>query len=147
MIWPQNLVLCTLLNTFHAEDDDGQDGSMTRFRFFCACATLRVAADRSVWVFGAAFVFYFLPDYLFTALSVFSWVCWIAPNNVVVNQLFGAVSGLGMSALTFDWGQIAYIGSPLVVPWWAQVNIFAGFLLAYWFSCTTRMCVARSIPR
>jgi len=46
MIWPQNLVLCTLLNTFHAEDDDGQDGSMTRFRFFCACGRCADSADR-----------------------------------------------------------------------------------------------------
>lgn len=23
----------------------------------------------------------FVPGYLFTGLSVFSWVCWIAPNN------------------------------------------------------------------
>jgi len=34
MIWPENLVTCTLLNTFHAEDDDGRDGSMTRYKFF-----------------------------------------------------------------------------------------------------------------
>lgn len=34
MIWPQNLVTCTLFNTFHAEDDDGSDGSLTRYRFF-----------------------------------------------------------------------------------------------------------------
>ena len=32
-----------------------------------------------------------------------------------VNQLFGYSSGLGMSVLTFDWAQIAYIGSPYVV--------------------------------
>lgn len=34
LIWPQNLVTCTLFNTFHAEDDDGSDGSLTRYRFF-----------------------------------------------------------------------------------------------------------------
>jgi hypothetical protein len=50
----------------------------------------------------------------------------------VVNQLFGVVSGLGMSAFTFDWSQIAYIGSPLIVPWWAQVNMIVGFLFFYW---------------
>lgn len=37
---------------------------------------------------------YFFPGYLFQALSFFNWVCWIAPNNVVVNQLFGYNSGL-----------------------------------------------------
>jgi hypothetical protein len=52
-----------------------------------------------------------MPGYLFQALSYFTWVCWIAPDNVKVNQLFGYRSGLGMSLLTFDWNQIAYIVS------------------------------------
>ena len=36
----------------------------------------------------------FFPGYIFQALSFFNWVCWIAPNNVVINQLFGYSSGL-----------------------------------------------------
>lgn len=56
------------------------------------------------------------PGYLFTALSQFSWVTWIVPANVVVNQLFGYQHGLGMSLLSFDWAQIAYLGSPLATP-------------------------------
>jgi hypothetical protein len=37
-----------------------------------------------------------------------------------------------MSAFTFDWSQIAYLGSPLIVPWWAQVNMVVGFVFFYW---------------
>jgi hypothetical protein len=37
-----------------------------------------------------------------------------------------------MGLFTFDWSQIAYIGSPLVIPWWAQVNVFFGFFFAFW---------------
>jgi OPT family oligopeptide transporter len=37
-----------------------------------------------------------------------------------------------MSVLTFDWTQIAYIGSPMMVPWWAELHIFGGFILFYW---------------
>ena len=48
LIWPQSLVTCTLLNTFHAEDDDGTDGSLPRHRFF-------------IYVFLAAGCWYFLP--------------------------------------------------------------------------------------
>jgi hypothetical protein len=38
-----------------------------------------------------------------------------------------------MGILTFDWGQIAFISSPLPIPWWAAAN--AGFTLVffYWF--------------
>ena len=30
--------------------------------------------------------------------------------------MFGDISGLGMSIITFDWSQIGYIGSPLPTP-------------------------------
>jgi OPT family small oligopeptide transporter len=118
MVWPQNLVVCTLLNTLHAEDDE-DTGGLSRFRYF-------------IYVMGGAFFLYFLPGYLFQALSVFSFVCWFAPNNVPVNQLFGVNSGLGMSFLTFDWSLVTWIGSPLMIPWWAEVHIFVGFVLFYW---------------
>ncbi|KAJ8473875.1 hypothetical protein ONZ51_g7588 [Trametes cubensis] len=121
MVWPQNLIVCTLLNTLHAEEEDAR-GGISRFRFFCY-ATL------------GAFFWFFLPGYLFQALSIFSFVCWIRPNDIVVNQLFGTSGGLGMSILTFDWSQITWIGSPLMVPWWAEVQIFAGFFLVYWILC------------
>ena len=61
MIWPQNLVACTLLNTLHAEDKDdgigmygGIPGSgtkdMTRLSFFFFLITMT-----------AGFFFFFLP--------------------------------------------------------------------------------------
>lgn len=118
MIWPQNLVISTILNTLHAEED-GLDGRMTRYKFFFVVGT-------------GAFIWYWVPGFLFQALSTFSWVCWIWPESIVVNTLFGVSSGLGMSVLTFDWNQIIYIGSPLIIPWWAECNIFAGFVLFGW---------------
>ncbi|EIW80549.1 oligopeptide transporter [Coniophora puteana RWD-64-598 SS2] len=118
MVWPQNLVTCTLLNTLHAEDDNSS-GGITRYRYF-------------MMVLAGAFFFYFVPGYLFQALSVFSFVCWIVPKNVPVNQLFGVESGLGMSIITFDWSQISWIGSPLMYPWWAEAHIFFGFVLFFW---------------
>ncbi|PVG01711.1 putative oligopeptide transporter [Serendipita vermifera] len=121
MVWPANLVMCTLMNTLHAGEDTDRRGGMTRYKFF-------------LYVMGGTFAYTFLPAFLFQALSFFSWVCWIAPNNLVVNQLFGTYSGLGMGLLTFDWAQIAWIGSPLMIPWWAQVHVFIGFVLLYWFA-------------
>ncbi|KAL1669798.1 OPT oligopeptide transporter protein-domain-containing protein [Schizophyllum commune] len=122
MIWPNTLVSCALFNTLHSQSyaGVGQYGGVSRERFFALAL-------------GGAFVWYFFPGYLFEALSVFTWVCWIAPNNVKVNQLFGYHSGLGFSILTFDWSQIAYIGSPLATPWWAQANVIIGFLFFFWF--------------
>ena len=60
MVWPQNLVACTLLNTLHAEDEDdgigmyggtsigGSTKGMSRYRFFFITMT-------------ASFFFFFLP--------------------------------------------------------------------------------------
>ncbi|TCD66757.1 hypothetical protein EIP91_000998 [Steccherinum ochraceum] len=118
MLWPANLVTCTILNTFHAEEDNDR-GGMTRYRYF-------------VYVTVGAFFWFFVPGYLFTALSIFNWICWIAPQNIVINQLFGVYNGLGLSVLTFDWTEIIWINNPLVTPWWAQMHTFFGFVCFYW---------------
>ena len=103
MIWPGVLVRCALLNTMHSNYGKKDTNHMSRERFlYIACL--------------CSFVWYWVPGYLWTGLSVFNWVCWIAPNNVVVNSLFGSISSLGMSLVTFDWVAISLIGSPLVVP-------------------------------
>lgn len=56
----------------------------------------------------SAFVWYWFPGRIFVGLAYFTWVCRIAPKNVVVNQLFGMINGLGLSPITFDWSQVAY---------------------------------------
>ncbi|KAL1942284.1 hypothetical protein VTO73DRAFT_6348 [Trametes versicolor] len=121
MIWPTNLVTCALFNTLHSQHyaGIGNRGGISREWFF-------------LYVFIGSFFWYFFPGYIFQALSYFTWVCWIAPNNVVVNQLFGYYNGLGMSLITFDWSQITYIGSPLATPWWAEANVAVGFVFFFW---------------
>ncbi|KIJ40174.1 hypothetical protein M422DRAFT_107595, partial [Sphaerobolus stellatus SS14] len=121
MIWPANLVSCALFNTLHSQYFSGQgnrDG-ITRERFF-------------LYVFLGSFFWYFVPGYLFGALSYFAWVTWIFPKSATVGALFGYHRGMGMSVITFDWAQIAYIGSPLAIPWWAAANVFAGFVVIFW---------------
>ena len=70
MIWPANLVNCALFNTLHSQvyAGMGNRGGLSRERFF-------------TYAFIASAVWYFFPGYIFEALSVFSWVCWIAPRN------------------------------------------------------------------
>jgi len=111
MLWPSALVNAALFSTLHRAWGKSDGGHISRERFF-------------TYAFIGAFVWYWVPGYLFTALSVFNWVCWIAPNNIIVNQLFGYNTGLGMGFLTFDWAMISWIGSPLVTP----VCSFLGFV-------------------
>ncbi|KAF4461559.1 Sexual differentiation process isp4 [Fusarium albosuccineum] len=60
-------------------------------------------------------------------LSIFAVATWIAPQNPVVNQLFGGQTGLSLLPITFDWTQVAgYVGSPLIPPWHAIANTLIG---------------------
>ncbi|KAL0578485.1 hypothetical protein V5O48_003534, partial [Marasmius crinis-equi] len=119
MIWPGALVNSALFNTLHKNYGKRDRRHMSREKFFAIVAL-------------CSFAYHWLPGYLFTALSFFNWVCWIAPENVTVNALFGTVSGLGMGVLSFDWAMIAYIGSPLVTPWWSQLNVIASTVFWFW---------------
>ncbi|KAK9857786.1 hypothetical protein MYU51_020035 [Penicillium brevicompactum] len=124
MLWPQVLSNAALLTTLHSQSNTMADGwRITRLRFF-------------LYVFIVGAVWYFAPGYLFTGLSTFAFICWIVPSNVVVNQLFGQTTGLGMSVLTFDWAQVVYANqSPLLVPFWAGLNVMGSFALFFWLVC------------
>lgn len=49
-----------------------------------------------------SFCWYWFPDFIFPALSYFSFPCWIKPESKVVNQIFGMSSGMGLLPITFD---------------------------------------------
>ncbi|RSM13656.1 hypothetical protein CEP52_001808 [Fusarium oligoseptatum] len=118
MIWPENLVGVTLMNAMY-ERNDAPDptiigGTMHRYKWFTI-------------VTGCAFAYYFIPGFLAQFLSMFAVATWLAPQNPVVNQLFGGQTGLSLLPITFDWTQIAgYVGSPLIPPWHAIANTLIG---------------------
>ncbi|CAG7986425.1 unnamed protein product [Penicillium nalgiovense] len=120
MIWPGTLMSTAMFSTMHKSVNKKANGwSISRYKFF-------------VVVWAGAFVWYFVPGLLMPALSYFNVITWLAPKNVVISNLFGVASGLGMFPLTFDWAQIAYIGSPLLTPWWAAANIVTGLVVVIW---------------
>jgi OPT family oligopeptide transporter len=120
MIWPGTLMSAAMFTTLHKEENKIANGwRISRWKFFYI-----------IW--AAAFIFYFLPGLLMPALSYFNVVTWFAPDNVVVANLFGVASGLGLFPITFDWAQIAYIGSPLLTPFWAAMNVIGGLVVVMW---------------
>ncbi|KAK2593136.1 hypothetical protein QQS21_009146 [Conoideocrella luteorostrata] len=128
MIWPANLVAVTMMNAMYEKntvrDPSVLGGSMPRYRWF-AFVTL------------GAFVYYFIPGFLAQFLSVFAFATWLAPQNPVVNQLFGGTTGLSLLPITFDWTQIAgYVGSPLIPPWYAIANTLIGVVVFYVIGCS-----------
>jgi hypothetical protein len=111
MIWPANLVNCALFRTLHndKEDEDNTEEKprwkMTRLRFF-------------FFAFLFQFLYYWFPGYIFPVLSLFSWICMIKPDNILLSQLTG-INGLGIGAIELDWNAwVSFLGSPIVVPFW-----------------------------
>ncbi|KAL4958186.1 sexual differentiation process protein Isp4 [Aspergillus filifer] len=124
LIWPGVLSVTTLVSTLHNIGEKDLQAKydtwkISRYAFFAL-------------VFCTSFCWYWFPDFIFPALSNFNFACWIKPNSVVLNQLTGVESGMGLIPLTFDWSQISYIGSPLLVPSWAILNIAGSLVFWIW---------------
>ncbi|KAF9110362.1 hypothetical protein BGX27_006457 [Mortierella sp. AM989] len=121
MVWPANLVQVALFNTLH-EDEDLAPGQWSRYKFFLVAAI-------------GMFFYAWIPGFLFPALGAITWICWINSENLLLSQIGGDRS-LGVGVISLDWNVIVgYLTSPLVVPWWAQVNIAIGFVIIAWILC------------
>lgn len=120
MIWPGTLMSAAMFSTLHKQENKPANGwTISRWKFFYI-----------VWT--CASLFYFLPGLLMPALSYFNVITWFAPKSVVLANLFGVSSGLGLFPMTFDWAQITYVGSPLLVPFWAAMNVIGGLAIVMW---------------
>jgi OPT family small oligopeptide transporter len=118
MIWPGQFATTSLLYTIHdkskASAEDANGWKLSRYRWFCYLAL-------------ASFLYYWLPGVLWQGLSVFAFICWIKPDNVIVNQLFGGVTGLSLLPITFDWTyNSSYLQNPLLSPWHSHFNCLIG---------------------
>lgn len=118
--WPNTLANVAMFDSLHSKANPVANGwRVSRLKFFLIA-------------FSCSFFYYFFPGYIFQALSYFNWICWIVPNNVVVNQIFGQIQGLGFNPITFDWAQIAYgNGSPLLIPVASQTMALAGWFIFF----------------
>lgn len=138
-VWPASLVTIALNDTFHTEGNLAVPGplkrmfTMSRMRFF-------------VLSFSAMFVWFWFPNYLFQALSIFNWMTWIAPDNLKLNTIVGMENGLGVNPWpTFDWQILLWDDppqDPLMVPFFNTANKFIGaffslfIVAAIWFTNT-----------
>ncbi|KAL2838615.1 OPT oligopeptide transporter protein-domain-containing protein [Aspergillus pseudoustus] len=124
LVWPGVLgvtALCTTLHGIGQGDVQSRYDTwkISRYAFFTLA-------------FCISFCWYWFPDLIFPALSNFNFPCWIKPDSPVVNQIFGMKSGMGLLPITLDWSQISYVGSPLLIPSWAVLNVFGGLVFWIW---------------
>ncbi|CAA7022739.1 unnamed protein product [Microthlaspi erraticum] len=113
MWWPTSVLQVSLFRALHEKDK----ARMSRGKFF-------------VIAFVCSFAWYIFPAYLFLTLSSISWVCWAFPKSITAQQIGSGMSGLGVGSFALDWSVIAaYLGSPLVTPFFAIVNVAVGYVL------------------
>jgi OPT family small oligopeptide transporter len=137
-VWPSSLVTIALNQSFHTDTNIPVLGplkrtfTMSRLKFFS-------------YAFFGMFVYFWFPDYIFQALSIFSWMVWIAPNNTNLSTICGMQNGLGINPVpTFDWNILTFDNgkSPLVLPFFYWWNAFIGmvvigcFILSVWYTNT-----------
>ncbi|KAJ5572667.1 hypothetical protein N7450_009651 [Penicillium hetheringtonii] len=121
MIWPGQFANTALFHALHdkrpSDPSETNGWSVSRYRYF-------------IYVMAGAFFWYWIPGVIWQGLSVFAFVTWIRPNNVVLNQLFGGFSGLSLVPITFDWTYVsAYLLDPLLAPTHAIVNTLIGLIV------------------
>lgn len=149
MIWPANLVTVALFRTLHESSEDGDEDDIISVEdtqgegdqgheMKQGSAVIRSRKKRRMgrlkfftYVSLGSFIWYWFPNYIFPTLTAFSIFCWIKPQNVVLSQLTGS-NGLGIGTISFDWATSTSALSPLVTPWWAQVNILVGVVIVAW---------------
>jgi OPT family small oligopeptide transporter len=126
MIWPSNLVNTTLFTAMHERGLNPPDPAKTagwtisRYRMF-------------MYIMIGAFCWYWFPGLIAPFLSVFAFVTWIKPNNVIINQLFGGATGISLIPISFDWSIISgYVLSPMISPWFAIANTLIGMVAWFW---------------
>ncbi|KAL0938315.1 opt oligopeptide transporter [Colletotrichum truncatum] len=124
-VWPASLVTIALNSALHNETNTAVPGpfkklySMTRYKFF-------------LWSFGAMFIYFWFPNYIFEVLTFFSWMTWISPSNHNLEILTGFRNGLGMFNPwpTFDWNVMLFDSvDPLMVPAFSTFNRTLGMWL------------------
>ncbi|KAK4033207.1 OPT oligopeptide transporter protein-domain-containing protein [Parachaetomium inaequale] len=93
--------------------------TISRYKFFYICTI-------------SMFFYYWLPGYLFTALSTFNWMTWIAPENLTLAILTGSSLGLGLfnPITTFDWNTATSSYAALAQPFFSTCTMWISSFLS-----------------
>lgn len=92
--------------------------TISRYKFFYICTI-------------GSFLYYWFPGYLFTALSTFNWMTWIAPKNITLAILTGSSLGLGLfnPITTFDWNVATSSYPALALPFFSTCTMYISSIL------------------
>ena len=128
MMWPGELSTIALARALFDEDAQGTKNERLPgpFNTWWQMSRKRIF----YWVVLGSAVWFVFPDYLFQALSLFSFLSWMAPNHVNLTFITGMQSGLGLNPWpTFDWNIATTFFIPLVVPFWSVLTQMSGLIV------------------
>lgn len=123
-IWPTILPTLALNQALlKPESKENINGwTISRYNFFFVAA-------------AGSFAYFWLPNYLFQALSTFNWMTWIKPDNYNLAMITGSNGGMGLNPIpTFDWNVLSY-NNPLIYPFYTQAYNVAGAFLGLPIIC------------
>lgn len=93
-MWPSILPTLALNRVLIKKEKKGEvinGWALSRYKFFLIAFILM-------------FVWFWFPNFIFTALRSFNWMTWIAPNNFPLGMITGFYGGMGFNPwATFDW--------------------------------------------
>ncbi|KAH8881835.1 Tetrapeptide transporter, OPT1/isp4 [Thozetella sp. PMI_491] len=117
MVWPATLITCSVMDSLHnhASGDPVNGWRIGRYKFFMIVA-------------GGTFIWQWIPNSIAPFVAYLGqFPTWIAPNNVVVNQVFGGHNGMGFIPGTLDWSGVSgFFLNPLQFPSFAIWNSLVG---------------------
>jgi OPT family small oligopeptide transporter len=91
--WPKVLPTIAMNRALllHEKKENVHGWTITKYRFFFLC-------------FGAMFLWFWIPNFLFQALHSFNWMTWISQDNFNLGMITGFYGGMGYNPIaTFDW--------------------------------------------
>ncbi|CAK9441336.1 uncharacterized protein LODBEIA_P52050 [Lodderomyces beijingensis] len=118
-LWPGILPTIALNKALLSQDNTTVNGwRISRFKFFFV-------------VTCCSFCWYWVPGYLFQALSNFNWPTWLNPKSVHLTNVTGSNVGLGLNPVpSFDW-TVLNSGGALTIPFFTYANRYLGSMLAF----------------
>ncbi|KAG6030530.1 hypothetical protein E4U41_007811 [Claviceps citrina] len=120
-VWPTLMPVIAMNRALTRPEPRGErinGWAVSRYGFFFAAA-------------ASMFVYYWLPGFLFTALSQLNWMTWIAPQSFTLAVLTGSNMGLGLlnPVTTLDWNVATSSYAALAQPFFSTCTMYAGSVL------------------
>ncbi|KAJ7174114.1 OPT oligopeptide transporter [Mycena crocata] len=116
-IFPLSLQQVTLYRSMEQNGKEGADRAKRQMKGFW-------------FIFGATFLWQFMPEYVFPFTASLAPLCWFAARNHTANFLGSGVGGIGLLNITLDWSNIT--SSVITFPYSVQLIVFAAFVVTTW---------------